>query len=69
VRLSSTEVDGERRFDAEAIFDYPGDDNVEGIALLGTEDCGTDGRPLVFTTDDGGRRALDVYPDWPLCGP
>jgi hypothetical protein len=67
VRLSSTLDAGERRFDTEAIFDYPGTDNIEGMALLGLEDCGASGRPLVFTIDDGQGRALDVYPDWPLC--
>ena len=70
MRLSSTDAgNGERRFDTEAIFDYPGDDNLEGFALTGIEDCGPNGRPFFFTIDDGGARALDRYPDWPLCSP
>ena len=36
-------------------------------ALAGLEDCGSSGRPLFFTTDDGDARAFDVYTDWPLC--
>jgi hypothetical protein len=70
VRLASGDAGaGQRAFETEAIFDHPSDDNLEGMALLGLEDCDSDGRPLVFTIDDGGDRALDVYPDWPLCGP
>lgn len=69
VRLSSTKAGAERSFDSEAVFDYPGNDNLEGMALMGTEDCGDEGRPMFFTMDDGGTRALDVYPNWPLCGP
>jgi hypothetical protein len=66
-RLSSTESGDSRSFDVEAVFDYPGTDNLEGLALLGTEDCVDGVRPLVFTIDDGDERALDVYTDWPLC--
>ncbi|MBM4390751.1 MAG: hypothetical protein FJ090_06480 [Deltaproteobacteria bacterium] len=64
-RLSSTSG----TLDLEAIYDFPGDDNIEGLALLGTEDCVDGKRPLVLTIDDGRERALDVYEDWPLgCG-
>lgn len=63
-RLSSTSG----TLDLEVIYDYPGDDNVEGLALLGTEDCVDGKRPLVLTIDDGRERALDVYEDWPSCG-
>lgn len=69
MRLSSTLRDGARAFDVEAVFDYPGDDNLEGFAITGIEDCVDGVRPLFFTMDDGGDRALDVYADWPLCGP
>jgi hypothetical protein len=69
VRLSSVAIGtGLRQFDTEYIFDYPGTDNIEGLALEGIEDCGPSGRPLFFTTDDGDERAFDVYMDWPLCG-
>jgi hypothetical protein len=69
VRLSSVAIgSGLRQFDTEYIFDYPGTDNIEGLALMGIEDCGPSGRPMFFTTDDGDERAFDVYPDWPLCG-
>lgn len=67
VRLSSTESGGVRSFEVEAVFDYPGDDNLEGFAIMGVEDCVDGLRPLVFTMDDGANRALDVYADWPLC--
>jgi len=69
VRLSSVAIgSGLRQFDTEYIFDYPGTDNIEGLALAGIEDCGSSGRPMFFTTDDGDARAFDVYEDWPLCG-
>lgn len=71
VRLSSTEASGARSFDTEMIFDYDDPDvpNIEGIALMGTEDCVDGERSLFFTIDDGFERALDVYTDWPLCPP
>jgi hypothetical protein len=69
VRLSSFAIgSGLRQFDTEYVFDYPGSDNIEGLALTGLEDCGPSGRPMFLTTDDGDERAFDVYPDWPLCG-
>ena len=66
VRLSSESSGDTRSFDLEATFDHPGDDNFEGFALFGTEDCVDGGRPIAFTIDDGGDRALDIVPDWPL---
>ena len=66
VRLSSVAIGGVRQFETEYVFDYPGSDNIEGLALAGLEDCGPSGRPMFFTTDDGDERALDVYMDWPL---
>ncbi len=69
VRLSSVGIGGGlRQLDTEYVFDYPGSDNIEGLALTGLEDCGPSGRPMFFTIDDGDERAFDVYPDWPLCG-
>ena len=66
VRLSSTSSGGSRSFDLEATFDHPRTDNFEGFALFGTEDCVDGGRPVAFTIDDGGDRALDISRDWPL---
>lgn len=67
LRLSSSGAGG--ALDQEYLFDYPGAGNIEGIALFGLEDCGASGRPMVLATDDGDERALDLYPDWPLCRP
>lgn len=66
VRLSSTD-DGGRRFDTELLLDYPGDANIEGLALEAVEDCADGARSLFLTIDDGRERALDVYVDWPIC--
>lgn len=65
-RLSSTAGPTRRALDVEAVFDQPDDGNLEGMALLGVEDCGPLGRALLLADDDGGARSLLEYPDWPL---
>jgi hypothetical protein len=67
VRLSSTDVGAaNRRFDTEYVFDHLGTGNLEGVALLGVEDCSGGGRPMILVEDDGGDDSAQLYPDWPL---
>jgi hypothetical protein len=65
-RLSSSAGTGRRSLDTEYVFDHPDDGNLEGMALLGTEDCVDGGRALFLSDDDGGPGSLLEYPDWPL---
>jgi hypothetical protein len=63
-RLSSTALGPLRKLDTEYVFDFPASGNYEGVALLGTSDCGPDGRPLFVIQDGGMERSIQLYPDW-----
>ena len=64
-RLSSADVGlVNRKLDTEYVFDYPLGGNVEGVAVLGLNDCGPAGRPLFLVQDTAVERSIQLYPDW-----
>ncbi len=73
-RLSWTEIEGEdgprRVCDSVVIYSGPnipagGSTNLEGIALMGIEDCRNGTRSAFVTTDDGGDWSLVEYRGFP----
>ena len=69
-RLSSTEVEGDRKLDAIRIYDgfapvLLGSKNHEGVAILPIEECVDGHRGLFVTTDGGGYSSLLLFQQFP----
>ncbi|MEQ1503719.1 MAG: hypothetical protein ABMB14_15880, partial [Myxococcota bacterium] len=70
VRLSSQPTGSARALDTEYLFDWPGSDNIEGVAVFPVSDCGAHGlRRLALIEDDGYDESIRLFDDWPLCAP
>ncbi len=72
-KLSSTEVGGARKLDAQRLYEgfspvLFGSNNQEGIAILPVEECVDGHRGLFVTTDSGGYRSLLLFQKFPCDG-
>ena len=63
-RLSTSVVGQARKFDTEYLWDYPGSENSEGVAVAPIDTCDAGRRSLWIASDDAGAMSLQWHRDW-----